>query len=275
VASRSRTQALAACRRILPPLIRLLIGLGISAPEFASTCRRIYVQAAADRLAQHAKRISKSRIAIVTGLTRAEVTKLLKPGAQRETVLHARLHRAERVLHGWRTDPEFVSRNKRPRELPLKGRHRSFEALVKRYSGDIPPRAMLDELRAMSAARKQRNGSICMNARREVSPVRARDIAALGNQARALLDTLCHNLENPTNSIFAGTVSTRSVDLRMMELLLQRIEKQGRQFLVQIDDQFKHPPGALRAPKSVRSQKLAVTVFAHRETLASRHKNDG
>ena len=275
MASLSRSEALAACRRILPPLIRLLIGLGISAPEFASICRRIYVQAAADRLAQKTKRVNRSRIAIVTGLTRAEVTRLLKPRAQREAIQHSQLHRAERVLNGWRTDPEFASRSGRPRELALKGRHGSFEALVKRYSGDIPPRAMLDELRAMSAVRKQQNGNIRMNVRREISPLKARDIAILGNQARALLDTLCHNLENPANAIFAGSVTGRAVDSKMTELLLQRIQAQGKQFLMQIDDQFKHPPGAFRAPRGARSQKLAVTVFAHRESATGRRKAQG
>ena len=272
MASRSRTQALTACRRILPPLIRLLIALGISAPEFALTSKRVYVQTAADRLAQRSKRINRSRIAIVTGLTRAEVTKLLKPRAQREAAQH-QMHRAERVLNGWCTDQEFASRIGGPRALPLKGRDGSFEALVKRYSGDIPPRAMLDELRAMSAVRRAHNGRIRMSVRRETPSFKARDIAILGNHVRALLDTLCHNLENPADSIFAGMVTGRASDPRMMELLLQRIQTQGSQFLTQIDDQFKHPPRALKAARRTGSHRLAVTVFAHRAPLVTRRKS--
>lgn len=274
MASRSRTDVLAACRRMLPPLVRLLIGLGISAPEFASTCKRIYVQTAADRLAERAKRVNRSRIAIVTGLTRAEVTKLLGPRVHRETAQH-QLQRAERVLNGWRSDPEFASRRGRPRTLPLRGRKGSFEALVKRYSGDIPPRAMLDELRAMSAVLKHQNQTVRMNASRRIATLKARDIATLGNQARALLDTLCQNLENPTNPVFASTVTGRVTDQKMVELLLQRIEAQGKQFLMRIEDQFKHPPGGLRTARRTRSERLAVTVFAHRESSASRSKTRG
>jgi hypothetical protein len=274
VASRSRNEVLAACRRILPPLIRLLIGLGVSAPEFASTCKRIYVQTAAERLAERAKRVNRSRIAIVTGLTRAEVTRLLGPRVHRDAAQH-HLQRAERVLNGWRSDSEFAARRGRPRTLPLKGRKGSFEALVKRYSGDIPPRAMLDELRAMSAVRKQQNGAVRMNARREISPLRARDIATFGNQARALLDTLCQNLEDPTNAVFASTVTGRAADQKVVELLLQRIEAHGRQFLMQIDDQFRHPPGGLRTSPRAKSERLAVTVFAHRESAANRGKVRG
>jgi hypothetical protein len=274
VASRSRTQAIAACRRILPPLIRLLIGLDISAPEFAQLCKRLYVQSAADRLAERTKRVNRSRIAIVTGLTRAEVTRLLGPRVQGEAAPH-HLQRAERVLNGWRSDPEFAVRHDRPRALPLRGRQGSFEALVRRYSGDIPPRAMLDELGAMSAVRRQQNGTVRMNARREISLPKARDIATIGNQARALLDTLCRNLEDPETAIFASTVTGRAVDRKVAELLLQRIEAHGRRFLTQIHDQFKHPPGGLRAARRARSEKLAVTVFAHRESISSRGKRRG
>jgi hypothetical protein len=129
---------------------------------------------------------------------------------------------------------------------------------------------MLDELRAMSAVRKQQNGALRMNTRREVSPLKARDIAAVGNQTRALLDTLLQNLENPTNAIFAGTVTGRAVDHKVVELLLSRIEAQGTQFLMQIDDQFKHPPGGSKTSSRARSEKLAVTVFAHRESWANK-----
>jgi hypothetical protein len=51
----------------------------------------------------------------------------------------------------------------------------------------------------------------------------------------------------------------------MMEFLLQRIETQGKQFLKQIDDQFKHPPRTLKARRSAAAYKLAVMAFAHRE----------
>jgi hypothetical protein len=134
---------------------------------------------------------------------------------------------------------------------------------------------MLDELRAMSAVRKQQNGAVRMNARREISPLRARDIATFGNQARALLDTLCQNLEDPTNAVFASTVTGRAADQKVVDLLLQRIEAHGRQFLMQIDDQFRHPPGGSRTSPRAKSERLAVTVFAHRESAANRGKVRG
>lgn len=275
MASRTRAQALAACRRILPPLIRLLIRLEISAPEFSSVCKQAYVDTAADRLAKSAKRVSRSRIAIVTGLTRAEVTRLLNSRLHGTTTGQRYLHRASRVLNGWFTDPEFASRNGRPRELSLKGGRGTFEALVKRYSGDMPPRAMMDELGAMSAVRRQRNGRIRVITRGTGSLMASKEIASLGARARAVLDTLCHNVENPANPLFAGSVTASAVDARVVDLLLQRIQAQGRDFLNRIDDQFRHPPGGYKTRSRARSEKLGVTVLAHRESPTVRRKNRG
>jgi hypothetical protein len=60
-----------------------------------------------------------------------------------------------------------------------------------------------------------------------------------------------------------------------VELLLHKIEAQGRQFLMQIDDQFRHPPGGLRTSRRSKSERLAVTVFAHRESSARRRRVRG
>lgn len=273
MASRTRAQALAACRRILPPLVRILIRLGISAPEFSTVCKQVYVDTAADRLAKSAKRVSRSRIAIVTGLTRAEVTRLLKSRTHGETTRQWHLHRASRVLNAWFTDPDFVSRNGRPRDLPLKGGRKSFEALVKRYSGDIPHRAMMDELDAMSVIRRLKDGRIRVSTREIGGPrLNSKNIASLASQARKLLDTLCHNLENPSNPIFAASVAGNAVDPRVIDLLLQRIQSHGKEFLNRIDDQFRHPPGRYKARSRARSEKLGVTVFAHREFPTERRR---
>ena len=267
---RTRTQALAACGQLLVPLARVLITLGISAPEFTSACKQAFVRAAVARLARSTRRLNRSRIAIVTGLTRAEVTKLLKSRSVTARTLQSHLHRARRVMNGWRVDPEFTSRKGRPRALTFRGRHRSFEMLVKRYSGDIPPRAMLDELLAMSVVRKQKNGRIQPKMRRNTPTMSVRELALFGKQGHALLDTLCRNLQDPNNQMFVGTVTGEQIDPEVLALLLQRIQKQGLEFLSRIDDQFKHPPRFRKARKPAGSSALGVTVFTYRDPVSGR-----
>lgn len=271
---RTRAQALNVCGQVLLPLARVLITWGISAPEFTNACKQVFVQAAADRLARSGKRLNRSRIAIVTGLTRAEVTKILETRASTTRTLPSQLHRARRVIAGWCSDAEFASREGRPRALLLRGRRASFESLVKRYSGDIPTRAMLDELLAMSAVAKQKDGRVRLSLQEKASPIGARELDLLGNQGHALFDTLCHKLQDPNNPLFLDTVVGRKLDSELLQLLLQRIQTQGREFLSRIDDQFKHPPRVHRGRRTAESNTLGVTVFTYRNVLGrtNRHR---
>lgn len=266
MSSRVRANALSASKRTLQPLVRMLIGLGVSAPEFALICKQAFVDAAAKRLSKAGKRVNRSRIAIVTGLTRAEVTRLLKSNSVETLTQQRHQHRARRVLKGWSTDPEFLSRSRRPRELVFKSGRGSFQALVKRYSGDIPPRAMMDELMEMTAIRKQKNGRIRMIARTPSRPsLSTRGVASLGSNASAFLNTLCHNLEDPSNPLFSASVGGTVVDPGVVEVLLARIKAHGTEFLNHIDDHFRHPPRGSRERKSGKAERLGVTVFVHRE----------
>jgi hypothetical protein len=100
------------------------------------------------------KKMSKARIAIVTGLTRKEVQRIAEIDDQEKVGQKTNLSRTRRVLSGWHTDPEFTG----PYGMPLELRYDSdvpgdetFVRLVQRYSGDMTPRAMLDELLRVGA----------------------------------------------------------------------------------------------------------------------------
>ena len=251
---------MAACERLLPPLIAILLRLGISAADFNELSKELFVKAAANRRTPRAKRLNRSRIAIVTGLTRSEVTRLLKRSRQ-STPREWHIHRADRVLRGWHSDPEFVTKTGRPRALTTKGRGSSFHRLVRRYSGDIPARAMLDELVSGSAARVLRDGSVRAIATRLATPkVGRRELQGIGARARNLLDTLCHNAEQPRARLFVSSTSSRSVDERFLGVLLHRIEVQGTGFLKDVDDQLRHPP---RGYGKASSSRVGVTIFVH------------
>ena len=238
MASKTRDSAIAACEQLLPPLIATLLRLGISAADFNELAKEVFVRTAARQMMRTNGRVSRSRIAIVTGLTRSEVAHVLdrvRKARRREQ----HLHRADRVLKGWSSDSDFLTRGGRPRALTIKGRHGSFQDLVKRYSGDIPARAMLDELIASSAVRVLKNGNVCVLARSAaVSGFDCRELSAVGTRARALLHTLCHNAECSRAKLFVSSTLNRSVDERLVRTLLHRIEAQGLSFLQSIDDQL-------------------------------------
>ena len=75
------------------------------------------------------------------------------------------------------------------------GKRLSFSALVKRYSGDIPVRAMLDELVRVGAVKRLRDGRIGLVTRGYI-PQKGMDqrLAILGQDTADLIATIDHNL---------------------------------------------------------------------------------
>lgn len=149
-----KTGLLAAYSKLLRPLIRILLRHGITYAELSEVVKTVYVQTAAREFRVPGKKMSKARIAIVTGLTRKEVQRISTLGNEGGGSHKASSSRIGRVLSGWHTDPDFTG----PYGMPLELRYDSdmpedvtFVRLVQRFSGDMTPRAMLDELLRVGA----------------------------------------------------------------------------------------------------------------------------
>lgn len=134
-----------AVTRVLSPLVRLLLRHGVSHAEFANWAKQAYVDEAASRFGINGKPPSVSRIAIVTGINRKEVKRIRDLPADVNTGV-AKHNRAVRVVTGWLQDPDFTTSRGRPRQLVYGDAGESFNRLVRRHGGDVPARAMLDEL---------------------------------------------------------------------------------------------------------------------------------
>jgi len=132
---------------MLKPLVRLMISQGVTHADFAETTKEVYVEIAIRHFAEN-HRVNKSKIAILTGLTRKEVKNVIDKALDNRGS-EKRLSRPERVLNGWYSDPFFTGPYGIPLELPYEDADReapSFVKLVRTYSGDMAPRQMLEEL---------------------------------------------------------------------------------------------------------------------------------
>ena len=149
-----KTGLLVAYSKLLRPLVRILLRHGVTYAELSEVVKTVYVSVAALEFRVPGKKMSKARIAIVTGLTRKEVQRIAEIDDKEKVGQKTNLSRTRRVLSGWHTDPEFTG----PYGMPLELRYDSdvqgdetFVRLVQRYSGDMTPRAMLDELLRVGA----------------------------------------------------------------------------------------------------------------------------
>ncbi len=129
------------------PLVRLLVSQGLTHAEFSEVAKEVYVEVAL-RHFEPSERVNKSRVAVLTGLTRKEVKNVIDRAIESSS-LEKTKSRPSRVLSGWYEDPKFTGPYGIPLELSYENQNEglaSFIELVKTYSGDMAPRQMLNEL---------------------------------------------------------------------------------------------------------------------------------
>jgi hypothetical protein len=118
-----------------------LLPLGLAVGDVERQLLQHYVNAAKDALGGSDETATTASIAIATGLSRHRVNQLLRRPT--EGTKTRRTNRALRVAEGWRGDRAYHPDPSatEPPPVPYAGAH-SFCALVRRYSGDMPPAAM-------------------------------------------------------------------------------------------------------------------------------------
>lgn len=184
----------AALASLLRPLFRLLLRQSVSFLAFEAIAKRVYVDVAMNEFAIEGKQPSASRAAILSGLTRKEVRHLLSEPAPDAGEEGERYNRAARVLTGWLRDPGFCDPSGQPLPLADEG-ELGFAGLVRRHGGDVPPRAVMDELLRVGAVRRDDAGRVVLQSRAYVPATSAADkLAILGSDVADLIATIDHNL---------------------------------------------------------------------------------
>lgn len=137
---------MAAVRLVLRPVVRVLIHFGVTFPTLATLLKGVYVDVAERDFALPGRPMTDSRVTLLTGVHRKDVSRLRdQPAPQRDPVA-ASPSLAAQVVARWLGDAAFRTAEGAPLPLPRAGGEPSFEALVAGISKDIRPRALLDEL---------------------------------------------------------------------------------------------------------------------------------
>ncbi len=154
---------LPALRRLLQPLIRLLIRSGITFPVLEDLLRTLYVEVAQQGLPPNDPGRSDSRISLRTGVHRKEIRRLrLEPPAPAfETP--AVVTRSSRIIAAWLGEAPWTDAAGAPLPLPRQGAGACFEALVASVTVDVRPRAVLDEFLSQGIVRIDAEERVALN----------------------------------------------------------------------------------------------------------------
>ncbi len=154
-----------ALRRLLRPLVHLLLSHQVQYPQLAKLLKAIYVEVAVDDFRIDGIPPTDSRVTLLTGIHRKESKRL------RETVPDAECAPSAVTLGGqlvarWIGSAEFQDAAGEPLPLPrtsAKTTAPSFEKLVASVSKDIRSRSVLDEWVQLGVVHLDDENRICLN----------------------------------------------------------------------------------------------------------------
>lgn len=260
----------AAARRLLEPLTRLLIEAGIGVGEFTSIVKASYVSAARDVAKDGAGeniRPNVSRIAVVTGMTRAEVSAILGTDETDAPEPERGRHRAERVLSAWWNDSDYHDERGQPARLALRGGKRSFTSLVKTHAGDPRVQTILEELLRVRAVRRLPDGRFEAMSRTAATARWDPDgIEVVGERLRDHALTLLHNLKHPARPRYERVVVNTQLDPRYAPVLLRDIASQADTLADSFSDALNDPAATQKPTREAQpALRLGVAIYVFEE----------
>jgi hypothetical protein len=183
---------------LLRPLVRLVLTRGMAVGRFSEVLKRAYVDVAQKDFVVPGRKLSASRVAVLTGLTRREATRLMRGGPEELTsAMRRQVNRAARVVSAWVEDATYHDDNGAPALLPVEAEDGpSFSMLVAAHGADVTPRAVLDELLRVGAVERNEDGRIRLVERAYIPRAdETAKLAILGTDVADLVASIEHNLD--------------------------------------------------------------------------------
>ena len=254
---------------VFSPFARLVVEHGISSPEAERLLRAVCVREVARADAIAGKRPNASRVALVTGVDRGEVTRILKTPHNAGEVENRR-HRVNRVLAGWHSDAVYSSGG-RPLLLPIKAikprgyKRNSFWTLAKRYAPGVYPGLILGELVRVGAVEEVGNGRLRVRTREyRASEFNRESISELGARVRDLVQTMLNNATEGSWPRICRTVETTAIDPKFLPLIRKLFADRSESMLSGVREEL--TSSRWNQTDSVGpGVRIGVTVFTYEE----------
>ena len=237
-----KSVAIKACRHFMIPVARFMLNIGVSYNEFAEISKLAFVQVASDEYGIRGRKTNMSRVSVMTGLNRKEVRKIRDRLEGEDWTLDPGLSKPASVLTTWFTDTAYLGRRGAPVWLPYEADEgkRSFTSLVREVGGDVPPGAMLRELRRAGCVKEMRPG-VWKAVKRQYSPagVDLFQVQRFGECLHDLANTMGRNyLESSVQSerLFEFRAWADNVNMNSARPIKDYIARLGRGYLESVDD---------------------------------------
>ena len=256
---------------LLRPVIRLALKRGIGHGQFAELVKRAFVETALADFAVPGRKPSISRIAVITGLTRKEASRLVHDDdTPSQTGTRRRVNRAARVVSAWVGDEKYRDGRGAPASLPFEsGSGASFSSLVAEHSGDVTPRAVLDELMRVGAVDELKDGRLRLVQRAYIPQAdEGTKLDILGSDVSDLISTIEHNLD-PENEtpFFQRKVAYDNLPADYLPDLRALLRRKGQKLLEDLNtDMSRHDRDVQGEPEAPDRRRAMIGIYYYEDS---------
>lgn len=275
MANSSREHLLYAFRRVLRPLIRILIRSGVRYDEFLELVRGVYVESAIrDGLGDGIKP-TRAKVSLSTGVPRRDVDRFIDndgalPGAPRTLTKIL-----SEVLNRWHTDPLYVGPYGIPLELEVRSqRNRSFVELVASVNPQVSAQDVLEELVRLRAVIWSGDTHLRVISRafipiEEMSPAQ---IEFFGNALTRLAGTLQYNLDgtNTEKRLERSVIANKGLPKEVVPVFQKHAREKVSELLIELDNWISPYAGHVEPDGQI--ERVGVAVFQFVDPVPDRSK---
>lgn len=254
----SKQRILGFLATVLEPVIRLMLRTGVTWKEFSELAKGTFVDVATADFGKRGRPTNLSRVAILTGLDRREVSRLRKTSPA--ATIKGYQSRASQILSAWHQEPDFLDVDGNPAQIGIDGDGQTFSELMRRHAPALPVTAMLKELESVGAVARTADGRLRVLTRTYVpGRVSTERLRLWSSVLSDIGNTIEHNFsrDETTHARFERRALNLRVDPAALQDFQVMLEKEGQALLERIDDWL----SAHQAPDDQPGIRLGVGMY--------------
>jgi len=271
----SRDHLLYAYRRVLRPLVRILIRSGVRYDEFLELVRGVYVESAIRDGIGDGIKPTRAKVSLSTGVPRRDVDRFIDHDGALPVAPKTLTKILSEVLNKWHTDPLFVGPYGIPLELEVRSnRNRSFAELVATINSQVSVQDVLEELVRLKAVIWSGDTHLRVISRafipvEEMSPAQ---IEFFGNALTRLAGTLQYNLDvsNTEKRLERSVIANRGLPKEVVPVFQKHAREKVSELLIELDNWISPYSGYVEPDGQI--ERVGVAVFQFVDPLPDRSK---
>lgn len=226
---------------MLRPLVRLLIHQDITYVGLLNLLKRTYVEVAEESFSIETKKLTDSRISLLTGIHRGDVKRIRTENIHQPTEKELKASLSSQLMSIWLGHQGYIDAEGKPLALfrYQQDGSPSFEELVFSISKDKHPRSILDEWLSQRLVTLLQQDNIEKILLTEAGYVPEEDFEEklffAGKNIGSHLTSVAHNLENKTPAMFDRAVYYSNLTDESIEKIEQLTKERMMTVLTEIN----------------------------------------